>query len=213
VRLVDGAPSLREPSVWKAIVLLVRMARGRFGMHVVEYSVLTNHLHMIVECDHPDSLERGMRGFNTRLAKQLNKLFERRGKLVDGRYHSRSLESPRAVKNAIRYVLFNRAKHEQRAGLRPTPGIDRYSTAARFTGWRRRPATPNHEKDYGTSPARTWLMTTGWKRHGLLDIDETPTAHCRGVAGRVSHTPVRSPSETPYTISSPSSSVTPMSGT
>jgi hypothetical protein len=117
VRIVDGVASLRHPKAWEAIVRLVRKARGRFGMHVVEYSVLTNHLHMIVECDDPDSLERG-------------------------------------------------------AGRRPTPGIDRRSTASRFDGWRTPPATPNRTKDYGTTAARTWLLKTGWRRHGLLDVDE-----------------------------------------
>jgi REP element-mobilizing transposase RayT len=174
VRVAEGVPCLRQPQAWEAIVRLVRKARGRFGMRVVEYSVLTNHLHMIVECDDPDSLERGMRGFNTRLAKQLNKLFERTGKLVDGRYHARALESPREVRNAIRYVLFNRAKHEARVGRRPTPGIDPRSTAARFDGWHSPPATPNRTKNYGTSPACTWLLKTGWRRHGLLALDEGP---------------------------------------
>ena len=179
VRIRDGVPSLRQPKAWEAIVRLVRKARGRFGMHVVEYSVLGNHLHMIVECDDADSLERGIRGFNTRLAKQLNKVFERRGKLVDGRYHSRALTTPRDVRNALEYVLFNHAKHEQRAGRRASRGLDHRSTAARFDGWSRRTDTPNRTKDYGTSPARTWLLKHGWRRHGLLELDR-PTTSCRG---------------------------------
>lgn len=172
VRIREGVPSLRQPKAWAAIVRLVRKARGRFGMHVVEYSILANHLHMIVECDDADSLERGMRGFNTRLAKRLNGVFERRGKLVDGRYHARALKTPLEVRNAIEYVLFNHAKHERRAGRRATRGLDSRSTAARFDGWRRRPDTRNRAKDYGTSPARTWLLESGWRRHGLLDLDE-----------------------------------------
>jgi REP element-mobilizing transposase RayT len=183
VRIVDGVPSLRRPDAWAAIVLLMRKARGRFGMRVIEYSVLGNHLHLVVECDEPDSLERGMRGLDTRLAKQLNKVFGRRGKLVDGRYHARSLATPREVRNTLRYVLCNHASHEARAG-RPRPRrVDRFSTASRFDGWRTPPTdTKNRTKDYGTSPPRTWLLGTGWKRHGLLELEALPNAPPDGAA-------------------------------
>jgi putative transposase len=174
VRICDGVPSLRTASAWAAIVRLLRKARGRFGMHIVAYEILRNHLHMIVECDHADSLERGMRGLNTRIARQLNKVFGRRGKLIDHRYHSRELCTPLEVRNALRYVFFNHAKHELKAGRRRPSAIDPCSSAAHFDGWRTPPEHRNRTKDFGTSPPRTWLLKTGWKRHGLLELDELP---------------------------------------
>ncbi len=147
-------------------------ARGRFGMHVVEYVVLGNHLHLIVEADDEVSLERGMRGLNTRLGKNLNRHFGRTGKLVDGRYHARHLRTPLEVRNALRYVLRNDALHHEKAGTsRPSYRFDPRSTAARFTGWRRPPKQPP-TRDLGTSPPRTWLLRVGWKQHGLLDDAE-----------------------------------------
>jgi putative transposase len=171
VRICDGVPNLREASAWNVVVAVLCKARGRFGMHVVEYSVLGNHLHMIVEAEDQDSLERGMRGLNTRLAKRLNKHFGRRGKLIDGRYHARHLRSPLEVRNALRYVLFNAARHCEKAG-KPAPrsAIDPCSSAPRFTGWRTPLAEPT-TRDLGTSPPRTWLLRVGWKRHGLLHRD------------------------------------------
>jgi hypothetical protein len=144
-------------------------------MHIIHYAILGNHLHLIVECDEVDSLERGMRGLNTRIAKRLNKVFGRRGKLVDGRYHARELGTPLEIRNALRYVFFNHAKHEAKAGRRRASAVvDPCSSAARFDGWRMPPENRNATKDFGTSPARTWLLRTGWKRHGLLDLDERP---------------------------------------
>ena len=175
IRIRDGMPSLRQPSAWAAIVRLLCKARGRFGFHVVDYTVLRNHLHLIVECDGRESLESGMRGLNTRIARQLNKVFGRRGKLIDGRYHARELTTPLEVKNTLRYVLFNHAIHELRLGRRrPSVCIDPYSSAARFDGWRTPPTKhPNLDKDLGTSPPRTWLRKIGWKlHHGPLELDE-----------------------------------------
>jgi REP element-mobilizing transposase RayT len=173
IRICAGVPSLRQRAAWAALVRLLRDARGRFGMHIIDYSILANHLHLIVECDRPDSLERGMRGLDTRIAKRLNRVFGRRGKLIDGRYHARELVTPLEVRNALRYVLHNHAKHEARAGRRrPSALVDPCSSAARFAGWRTAPDNRNSTKDFGTSPPRTWLLRTGWKRHGLLELDD-----------------------------------------
>ena len=171
IRIRDGVPSLRQPTAWAAIVQLFRKARGRFDLHVVEYSILADHLHLIVECEGRDSLSRGMRGLNTRLAKRLNRVFGRKGKLVDGRYHARALKTPLEVRNALRYVLHNAALHRARAGKPPSPHLDPRSTAARFDGWRTPPRGRNRTKDFGTSPPRTWLLRFGWRRHGLLEPD------------------------------------------
>ena len=32
-------------------------------------------------------------------------------------------------------------------------------------------ATPSHP---AVAPPRTWLLRTGWRRHGLIRVDETP---------------------------------------
>jgi hypothetical protein len=63
----------------------------------------------------------------------VNDLLSRRGPLWADRFHSRTLTSPREVRNAIVYVLANFRKHT-RHHLRP--GLDPYSSAAAFDGWR-----------------------------------------------------------------------------
>jgi REP element-mobilizing transposase RayT len=177
IRIVDGVPSLRGAEAFACILSIFRAARGRFGMHIVEFSVLANHIHLMVECEFPDSLERGMRGLNTRLAKRLNKLFQRKGKLVAHRYHAHALTTPLEVRNSLRYVLLNQRIHAERNGRRLQPEwIDSRSSGSIFTGWHRRPHDGGRLPDLGTSSPRTWLMRTGWLAHGRLAFDEsTPT--------------------------------------
>jgi len=46
-----------------------------------------------------------------RVAKGLNKLWARRGKVFADHYHDRILRTPREVRNALCYVLHNAKKH------------------------------------------------------------------------------------------------------
>jgi REP element-mobilizing transposase RayT len=184
IRFVDGVPSLRSAEAFACILAVFRAARGRFGMHIVEFSVLSNHIHLLVECERHHSLERGMRGLNTRLAKRLNRLFQRKGKLVAHRYHARALSTPQETRNALRYVLLNQRIHAERNGRRPPPDwIDSRSSGPLFPGWRRAPHDGGRLLDLGTSSPRTWLLRTGWLVHGRLAFDEsTPTGPPRSRA-------------------------------
>jgi len=51
-------------------------------------------------------------------------------------------------------------------------GLDPCSSAPWFTGWRHAVLRPA-----AVSPvvrARTWLAAVGWRRHGLVGLDERP---------------------------------------
>jgi REP element-mobilizing transposase RayT len=176
IRVVDGLPSLRGAEAYALILSIFRAARGRFGFHIVEFDVLADHIHLIVECDAPDSLERGMRGLCTRLGKRLNKLFQRHGKLVAHRHHARALPTPLEVRRALAYVLLNQRIHDTRAGRhRPKRWIDSRSSGIAFAGWREPPHDGGPLPDLGTSSARTWLLRVGWRKHGLIAFDEPST--------------------------------------
>jgi hypothetical protein len=127
---------------------------------------------VLVECD-ALSVARRIQGLAIRLAKAMNRILGRRGHVWGDRYHSRLLRTPREVRNALVYVLQNWRKHQ--GSVR---GLDPRSSAVWFTGWRRQwsiPAAP--------SPVRaphTWLAAIGWRRHGLIDVDETPASRRSG---------------------------------
>jgi REP element-mobilizing transposase RayT len=178
-RVREGLPNLRHPGVlelWWRCCRKVRERRSGTGwFHLVEYSLQGNHIHLLAEASDRKALSNALNGLFVRFAKGLNKLLRRRGKVFAERYHDRLLGTPREVYNALRYVLENARKHGVwlRKG-RPDP----FSSGPWFEGW----------KDYvrdgwlgWTGPvarATSWLLTTGWKRHGLLEVrwawDRTP---------------------------------------
>jgi hypothetical protein len=84
------------------------------------------------------------------------------------RYHVRALTTPRAVRTALVYVVQNWRKHVP--GAR---GHDARSSAAWFDGWRVPPAPPPPGR-VPIVPARTWLARVGWRRCGLIGVEEAP---------------------------------------
>ena len=109
VRLVRGVPSLRTRKLFGRVHRALAAAKERFGMRIVHYSVQDNHLHLLVEIAHPDSRLRGdkaaakraltkaMQGLGVRLARRLNEVLGRRGRLIEERYHVTRLTTPRQV--------------------------------------------------------------------------------------------------------------------
>ncbi len=141
---------------------------------MVHYVLMGNHAHLIVEGADRQALGRGMKAVGARLARAVNRVFDRSGPVLEERYHLRVLETPREVRGAIRYVLLNAARHARRAGraLR----IDPASSGRWFDGWSRgkvaRERAPATRRP--VARPRTWLLRVGWRRHGLLDPAEVP---------------------------------------
>ncbi len=164
-RLVDGLPNLRRERTLGLLRDAIAAGADRFGFRLVEYSIQTTHLHFVAEGEDARSIARGMQGLLVRVAKALNRHWGRRGKVLVDRYHARILRTPREVRNALVYVLQNARKH----GARLT-GIDAFSSGPWFQGWRDRIARIPSP----IAVARSWLLTQGWRRAGLLSTEESP---------------------------------------
>src|SRR5262249_26474273 len=173
VRVRQGLPSLREQALFFCIEKQIRAAKRRF-LRIVHFSVQSNHLHLLVEAADCQQLARGMKGFGVRVARRLNHLLSARGNVYDDRYHARVLKTPREVRNALVYVLFNYKKHRRRAAVL----LDPRSSARYFDGWSHRspvPAARGAPDDWPVAQSRTWLLTRGWRRlGGGLEQDESP---------------------------------------
>jgi putative transposase len=165
-RFVRQLPSMREPDLGRAIADMIRTSHSR-TFRVVHFSIQGDHLHLIVEAGSKRSLSRGMQGLNIRIARRINRMLGRSGKVFMDRYHARPLESPRQVRNATRYVLSNWLKH-----IAGSEGVDPYSSGPWFEGW----STPQPVPDTPSPVARglRWLTTTGWRRHRLIAPGERP---------------------------------------
>ena len=114
-----------------------------------------------------------------RVAKALNKLWERLGSVFTERYHEHILRTPREVRNALAYVLNNLWRHLRGAypskGTDARTGLDEFASGFWFDGWKKKPRFSLPE---GIGPPiaepHTWLVNTGWRRHGLIRCDEVP---------------------------------------
>ena len=172
LRVVRPLPSLRRQSIFAAIRrALPRTARSWFRL--LHFSVQDDHLHLIVEANDRQSLSRGMAGVAIRMARAVNRTIQRRGPVWSCRYHARALTTPREVRNAIIYVIFNIRKHAP-----GTHGLDACSSAQWLEGWETPPAGPPF-LELESPPVRrpeTWLARTGWKRLGLIRCCEAPKA-------------------------------------
>ncbi len=141
--------------------------------------MLSNHIHLLTEADDNDALARGMQGLEVRIARRLNSALKRRGKLFTQRYHARYLRTPREVRNAVRYVLLNRKHHEAEKRFAKC-WVDPCSSGAWFDGWREPVRVSTGwmqelvETESPVATAQTWLLRVGWRRHGLIGIDERP---------------------------------------
>lgn len=179
LRIVDHAPSLRRHAPLRIIQRAIERFGHRDDFRIIEYAVLGNHIHFIVEVSSAEVLALRMQGLEVSLARRLNRQFDRRGMLFAERYHSRVLRTPREARNALRYVLSNYRQHEARRGEElARDWIDPFSSAFWFDGWRdpvqlREP----RQRELLSVPCpaarpTVWLLTTGWRRWGPLTIDD-----------------------------------------
>jgi len=176
LRVVRGIPSLRTRTFLRELRASLREACVRRGFRVVHYSVQRNHLHLLVESAGKEPLGRGMKAVSARVARAVQRTFALSGPILHGRYHLRVLRTPREVRNALAYVLLNARKHwRERHGAVPPVRLDEASSGRWFEGWRRAASSrePPREIPEVAAP-HTWLLSLGWRRHGLIDPAEVP---------------------------------------
>ena len=168
LRARRGLPPLREGVLFRAVRARIAAAH-RDAFRVLHFSVQNDHVHLIVEAEDARALSRGVQGLAIRVARGVHGLLRTHGRMWADRFHSRELRTPRSVRNAIVYVLMNAKKH----GALGPRGLDALSSAPWFDGLARRVAARG---DSPVRPPRTWLAATGWRRHGLVRLDEQPRA-------------------------------------
>src|SRR5437879_6100879 len=102
-------------------VLKQAMWKGgdQFGFRLVHYAVMGNHIHMLVEGTDRRALSRGMKGLGVRIARALNRVMKRQGRVVGDRYHTHILKTPTEVRHARNYLLTNAQRHYNIVGPDP----------------------------------------------------------------------------------------------
>jgi REP element-mobilizing transposase RayT len=185
IRVAKDVASLRGFETYQAVREALVTTYARQLIRIVHLSIQGTHVHLLVEANSRLDLARGMQGFEIAAAKLLNKAIskrtgkKRRGTVFPDRYHAVILRSPRQTRSCLAYVLNNWRRHGENrdrnaAGWR----IDPFSTAPSFDGFKDVDAPsiawPGTYKRLPTCKARTWLLSTGWRKHGLLRSTEVP---------------------------------------
>ncbi|MDB4947089.1 MAG: hypothetical protein JWP97_6623 [Labilithrix sp.] len=154
------------------------MKVARDDLRIVEFSIQSNHLHLVVEADDERALSSAIRGFQTRVSRRLNHhvLRRRRGAVWGDRYHREDLTSRRQARNALVYVLQNGHHHGA-----VKPGIrDPLSSALWSERFIQRPVLPPESSP--CSRALTFMLSHLWEKQwpGLIFPTEVPKGRSNG---------------------------------
>jgi REP element-mobilizing transposase RayT len=183
--------NLRTVRCFSRILRCLVAGKERFGFRVVHYSVMGNHFHFLVEAANRKALSRGMQGLSIRMAKALNNVMGRKGRVFADRYHARILKTPAEVRAALGYVLKNRLRHSRQQNKSLPKGfVDPFSSAVFFLEgisprgiagkvpeWRARFARLRQGlEEVEVAVPRTWLVQKGWRRAGAIDMTANPGA-------------------------------------
>ena len=179
LRLVQGI-ELRTPALLASVHEVIAGSNNT-AFRVVEFNCESNHMHLMVEADGRVSLARGIQRFKSCLARALNRALGRSGAVFGDRYHTHVLRTPREVRHALRYIINNARHHAAQHGRSlDARWFDPFSSAPWFDGWAS-PLSPysswTHEltrRDRPTARPTVWLLTVGWRRHGLIECAEVP---------------------------------------
>jgi REP element-mobilizing transposase RayT len=111
IRMAKTVYNLRSQRSFNVLKRALSGGSDRFGTRIIHFSVQGNHLHLIVESPDESSLSRAMKGLGVRVARRMNRMMDREGRVIGDRYHANLLRSHRAARNAVRYVRENHRKH------------------------------------------------------------------------------------------------------
>jgi putative transposase len=173
LRAAKALPSFRKQVVAQAIGHVIRTMRAvRDDFRIVEFSIQSNHVHLVVEADDDKALSSAIRSFEARVSKVLNHhvLGRKRGKVWGDRYYRVDLKSPKQARHALAYVLQNGAHH----GVVPAGVKDPISSARWSTRYVTRPELPLETSL--TSPSLTYMLNKLWERPwpGAISPGEVP---------------------------------------
>ena len=81
LKVAADISNLRHPDLFGPLREAIYAGSDRLGMRIIHFSVIEDHLHFIVEAEGVEALARGMQGLAVRLARRINKVLGRRGKV------------------------------------------------------------------------------------------------------------------------------------
>ena len=156
LKLASGQKSLRSKRAFKEFRKAAIAAKS-FGLRLLEFAVLSNHIHLLVEVDENSNLTSGMKCVGIRLAKNLKVKFKER-------FHLEVLHSWRQVRNVTGYILTNFARHMRRiqvwdwySSIALCKNLERWAFAKPRYDWSAPSSVPKGFYEEMISPAKSPL--------------------------------------------------------
>jgi putative transposase len=95
----------RDRSRW---LQLLFEARKRYGVSILNYTVTSNHIHLIVtDSGSPESIPRTMQYVAGKTGQEYNRRKKRKGAFWQDRYHATAIESGAHLRQCLVYVDLN----------------------------------------------------------------------------------------------------------
>lgn len=173
-KLAPGLPNLRTELFQSQMVIAIKAAH-KFGLYVIHFSILNNHIHFVCESRNNADLGSGMRSLFGRVSRIVRRIAKTpiKGSVFRGRYFIKVIRDPRHMRATLEYVLFNKARHQK-----VVEHIDPFSSARAFTKWaelmgpRLKGLISEQLENWspilnpfaklGLSRPRSWLADSGW---------------------------------------------------
>jgi REP element-mobilizing transposase RayT len=123
--------NLRSRRSFRVIGGALWAGADRLGLRLCEFSIQGNHVHLLVEAGGQQALARGIQGLCIRMARGLNRMMGRQGRVFADRYHAHILRTPTEVARARTTVRDNHRQHAAERGQSlPAGWVDPYSSAS-----------------------------------------------------------------------------------
>lgn len=164
--------SLRSQRSFRVIEKAFRAWQERKGFRLLHFSVMGNHVHLVVEAKSASTLARAAQGISIRIAKGLNAIMGSRGSVFAGRYFNRVLTTTRQVRTLLAYVL-NNARHHELVENVADDWVDEFSSAHAFDGWTK-PVRTNAQAPPPVVEGESWLMKRWRDSGGSIAPDFVP---------------------------------------
>jgi REP element-mobilizing transposase RayT len=111
MKMAKDVKGLRGRRMYKAVAAaLWAAARNDDGL-LCDFSVQNDHLHLVMDAANSKAMRSAVSGLAIRVAKAINGLCGRKGRVFDDRYHARVLRTPTEVRRVRHYVRDNFRKH------------------------------------------------------------------------------------------------------
>jgi REP element-mobilizing transposase RayT len=152
LRMQPEVWSLRSRRSFRVLERAFFAGSDRFGFRLCEFSIQGNHMHLLVEASDRRALSRGLQGLGIRIAKGLNRMMGRKGRVFTDRYHAHILRTPTEARHAMNYLRDNHRRHRAQQGTKLSAQyVDTYSSASA-------------QGSITLPEPQTWMLKVGWQR-------------------------------------------------